>query len=43
MVVGVQTRFPKSLFIKVLKFRGAFPYPVIIKILTIFEERRYFL
>jgi len=42
MVVGAQARFQKSLFIRTLKFRGAFPYPVVIKKLTIFVERRNF-
>lgn len=36
MVGGAQTRFKKSLFIRRLKFRGAFPYPVVTKKLTIF-------
>lgn len=38
MVVGALTILLKSSFISTLKFRGAFPYPVVIKILTIFDK-----
>lgn len=41
-VGGAPTRLKNALFIKTLKFRGAFPYPVVLKKLTIFRERRNF-
>lgn len=41
-VRGAPTRLENPLFVRALKFRGAFPYPVAIKNLTIFKERRNF-
>ncbi len=42
MVGGALMMLLKSLFIRALKSRGAFPYPVVLKKLTIFRERRNF-
>lgn len=44
MVVGATKKRKKPYFIRALKFRGAFPYPVVLKILTIFVnggEKQY--
>lgn len=38
MVGGVTTSSSSSYFITVLKFRGAFPYPVFRNILTFFRK-----
>jgi len=38
MVVGATMESQKPYFIRSLRFRGAFPYPVVIKILTIFMK-----
>lgn len=37
-VCGATKKRKKPYFIRTLKFRGAFPYPVVIKILTIFRN-----